>query len=292
MANELVDHLVRSLVSRQARRRLTRVLPALGLHPPTPLDGPASRLHTATEKGEPGTMFYVDGFVVAVPAANKEIYRKHAASGAPLFKEFGATRFVEAWGVDVPDGKLTDFRRSVKAEPDEVVVFSWIEYPSKEVRDAAGQKLMNDPRMKELGEMPFDGKRMIYGGFASLVDAGTRGPVGFVDGTLLAIPRANEQAYRAWAEQLGPLFLRHGATRLVDAWGNDLPPGTLTDFQRAVKATDEETVVFSWVEWPSKAARDEAWPEVMKEEAGMRPGKDLFDGQRMIYGGFEPIVVL
>ena len=117
-------------------------------------------------------MSYIDGFVVAVPAANKEAYRKLAAKAAPLFKEFGATRFVECWGDDVPDGQTTDFRRAVKAEKDEVVVFSWIEYPSKAVRDAANEKVMADPRMKEMGEqMPFDGKRMIYGGFMPIVEA-------------------------------------------------------------------------------------------------------------------------
>lgn len=117
-------------------------------------------------------MSYIDGFVVAVPAANKEAYRKLAAKAAPLFKEFGATRFVECWGDDVPDGQTTDFRRAVKAEKDEVVVFSWIEYPSKAVRDAANLKVMADPRMKEMGEqMPFDGKRMIYGGFMPIVEA-------------------------------------------------------------------------------------------------------------------------
>jgi uncharacterized protein YbaA (DUF1428 family) len=116
-------------------------------------------------------MTYVDGFVLAVPAASKEIYRKHAAEAAPLFKEFGAIRMVECWGDDVPDGKLTDFRGAVKAKEDEVVVFSWIEYPSKEVRDAANQKIMTDPRMKAMGEqMPFDGKRMIFGGFAPILD--------------------------------------------------------------------------------------------------------------------------
>lgn len=116
-------------------------------------------------------MNYVDGFVVAVPAANKEAYLKLAATAAPLFKEFGATRIVECWGNDVPEGKLTDFRGAVKAGADEVVVFSWIEYPSKAVRDAANEKMMNDPRMKTLGDqMPFDGKRMIFGGFEPILD--------------------------------------------------------------------------------------------------------------------------
>ena len=117
-------------------------------------------------------MSYVEGFVVAVPAANKETFRKHAADAAPMFKEFGATRMVEAWGDDVPDGKLTDFKGAVKAKPDEVVVFSWFEYPDKAARDAANEKMMSDPRMKQMGvNMPFDGKRMIYGGFAPIVDA-------------------------------------------------------------------------------------------------------------------------
>jgi uncharacterized protein YbaA (DUF1428 family) len=116
-------------------------------------------------------MKYVDGFVVAVPADQKEAYLALASKAAPLFKEFGATRVVECWTDDVPDGKLTDFRMAVKAEDNEEVVFSWIEYPSKEVRDAANAKMMADPRMKEMGEsMPFDGKRMIYGGFAPILD--------------------------------------------------------------------------------------------------------------------------
>lgn len=86
-------------------------------------------------------------------------------------KEFGALRVVECWADDVPDGKLTDFRMAVKAEDHEEVVFSWIEYPSKEVRDAVNQKMMSDPRMKEFGDaMPFDGNRMIYGGFSPILD--------------------------------------------------------------------------------------------------------------------------
>lgn len=114
---------------------------------------------------------YVEGFVLAVPTANKAVYLKLAQEAAILFKEYGATRLVECWGDDVPDGKTTDFRRAVKAEEGETVVFSWIEYPSKEVRDAAHARMMSDPRMQQLGEMPFDGKRMIFGGFVPLLDA-------------------------------------------------------------------------------------------------------------------------
>ncbi|RAK56483.1 DUF1428 domain-containing protein [Phenylobacterium deserti] len=116
-------------------------------------------------------MGYVEGFVTAVPAANKEEYRRHAAAAAPLFREFGATRFVECWGDDIPDGKVTDFRGAVKAQEGEVVVLSWIEYPSKEVRDAANERMMSDPRMRNMMDsMPFDGSRMIFGGFATLLD--------------------------------------------------------------------------------------------------------------------------
>lgn len=112
-------------------------------------------------------MTYVDGFVAAVPAANKNDYIKHAREAGALFKEWGATRIVETWGDDVPQGKQTDFMRAVQAKPDEVVVFSWVEYPDKATRDAVGQKMMTDPRMQAM-KMPFDGARMIYGGFNAL----------------------------------------------------------------------------------------------------------------------------
>ena len=114
-------------------------------------------------------MSYVDGFVAAVPAANRQAYLEHAAKAAPLFTEFGATRVVECWGDDVPRGKQTDFFRAVEAKEDEVVVFSWVEWPSKEARDAGWEKIMADPRMQPgANPMPFDGKRLIYGGFSQL----------------------------------------------------------------------------------------------------------------------------
>jgi uncharacterized protein YbaA (DUF1428 family) len=117
-------------------------------------------------------MSYIDGFVIPVPADKKQAYRDMAAKAAPIFQEYGAIRIVECWGDDLPDGKVTDFRGAVKAEAGEGVVFSWIVYPSKAVRDEANRKVMQDPRMKPEGDMPFDGKRMIFGGFELLLDTG------------------------------------------------------------------------------------------------------------------------
>ena len=115
-------------------------------------------------------MSYVDGFVIPVPADKKEAYLALAAAAAPVFKEHGAIRVVECWQDDVPDGKITDFKRAVQAEPGESVVFSWIVWPSREVRDEGNRKVMADPRLQMQGDMPFDSKRMIYGGYTVLLD--------------------------------------------------------------------------------------------------------------------------
>ena len=116
-------------------------------------------------------MPYIDGFVIAVPTANKEKFLAHATGFDPMFLEFGATRVLECWGDDVPRGKLTDFFRAVQAGDDEAVVFAWVEWPDKATRDAGVKKMMEDPRMDpSASEMPFDGKRMIFGGFETILE--------------------------------------------------------------------------------------------------------------------------
>ncbi len=116
-------------------------------------------------------MTYVDGFVAAVPTANREEYKKHAEEAAKVFKEHGALKVVECWGDDVPDGQVTSFPMAVKREDDETVVFSWIVWPSREARKSAWDKVRVDPRMRpDKNPMPFDGKRMIYGGFEPIVE--------------------------------------------------------------------------------------------------------------------------
>lgn len=116
-------------------------------------------------------MAYVDGFVAAVPNAEKENYRNHARASAEVFKEHGALRVVECWGDDVPDGEVTSFPMAVKCQEDETVVFAWITWPSRSARDQGMEKVMADPRMQpDVNPMPFDGKRLIYGGFEPVVE--------------------------------------------------------------------------------------------------------------------------
>ncbi len=117
-------------------------------------------------------MTYIDGYVVAVPVAKKEAYVQVATKAAALFRKHGALSVVEAWGDDVPEGKVTSFSMAVQRKEDEAVVFSWVTWPSKLVRDAGLQKVMEDPSMQgDMSDMPFDGQRMIYGGFAPIVVA-------------------------------------------------------------------------------------------------------------------------
>lgn len=234
-------------------------------------------------------MAYIEGFVAAVPRSNKDAYRQHAEQALPHFKKLGAVRMVENWGDDVPDGKITDFKGAVKAKPDEDIVFSWIEYPDRATRDKANKDMMSDPAMQDMADMPFDGKRMIFAGFDPIIDEGTKATAGYVDGAVIPVPVAKKQEYRESIKQKAALMTEYGATRVVDAWGDDVPDGKVTDYKGAVKAEGDETVVYSWIEWPSKNIRDAAWEKLMKDPR-MQSGSMPFDGKRMIYGGFTTML--
>ncbi len=117
-------------------------------------------------------MTYVDGFIAAVPTANKEKYREHAKAAGAVFKKHGALKMTDCWGDDIPDGEVTSFPMAVKCQADETVVFSWILWPSKEARNEGMAKVMADPDMHSADNpMPFDGKRIIFGGFEMLLEA-------------------------------------------------------------------------------------------------------------------------
>jgi uncharacterized protein YbaA (DUF1428 family) len=235
-------------------------------------------------------MTYFEGFIAPVPEANKGAYRKHATDFAPIGKEIGVKRHLEAWESDVPEGKLTDFRKAVDAQPDEKIVFAFFEYPDRQARDATNEKFMSDPRMEDMGKnMPFDGKRMIMGGFEAIVEEGSPGG-SYTDGFVVPVPEGKTEDYRALAAKMAKVFRQHGASRVIEALGDDVNRGEVTDFYRAVKAEDGEKVVFSFIEWPDKATRDQAWQKIMADES-LKPEDPMpFSGQRMFWGGFEKIL--
>lgn len=236
-------------------------------------------------------MTYVEGFLVPVPAANREAFEQHARLAAPFFKKHGVIRVVEAWGDDVPEGKVNDLKKSVNAEPGENVVFSWFEYPDKAARDAANASMMADTEMAAAGkDMPFDGKRMLMAGFQSILDKGSSGGAGYIDGYLIPVPTANKEAYRAMAEKVSVLFDEFGALRVVECWSDDTPDGQVTDYNRATLKEPHESVVYSWVEWPDKATRDAGWGKLMADERMKPEGDPPFDGKRMMWGGFVPMI--
>ena len=234
-------------------------------------------------------MTYFEGFVVPVPESKRDEYLSHAQKAAPIFHDIGVARHYEAWDSDVPEGKVTDFRKAVDAKDDEKIVFSWFEYPDKATRDSANQKMMADPRMEEMGSnMPFDGMRMIMGGFESIVEEGNS-VGGYTDGFVVPVPEGKREEYVALASKMAKTFREKGATRVVEAIGDDVNHGKVTDFYRAVKAEDGEKIVFSFIEWPDKATRDAAWKDIMENDPA--PSDPMpFDGKRMFWGGFEPFI--
>ena len=235
-------------------------------------------------------MTYIDGFIIAAPTANKAKVIDHAERMDRFFLDYGATAVVEGWGDDVPDGAVTDFRKSVQATPDESIIFSWIAWPDRATRDAAMKKMeSNEEMMAE--PMPFDGKRMIFGGFAPLLERRFKaGKAGYFDGFVLPVRADKKDAYLKLAEDAAEKFASYGALFDYEAWGDDVKDGKVTDFRRAVKAEDGEVVVFSFLGWPDKATRDAGWGKMMEGEPPS--GEMPFDGKRMFWGGFLPVVTL
>lgn len=234
-------------------------------------------------------MSYIQGFVVPVPRDKKAAYLEMAARVAPLFAELGATRTVECWGEDVPDGKRTDFRRAVKAQADEDIVFAWVFWPDKATCDAAAQQMMSDERMQPPADMPFDASRMIFGNFDVASDSGDGGRFGWIDGMVAPVPTDRRQAFVDHAAFMEAQLKEKGALRVVNTWGADVPDGKNTDFKRAVEAGAGDTVSFGWIEWPDKATHDAGWGALMADGL-MQQNPPVWDGQRAIFGGFAPIL--
>jgi uncharacterized protein YbaA (DUF1428 family) len=113
----------------------------------------------------------------------------------------------------------------------------------------------------------------------------------YIDGFVAAVPTTNREKYRKHADEAAAVFKEYGALKVVECWGDDVPEGKVTSFPMAVKRKDDETVVFSWIVWPSKESRKAAWDKVMADPR-MKPDQNPmpFDGKRLIYGGFVPIV--
>jgi uncharacterized protein YbaA (DUF1428 family) len=242
-------------------------------------------------------MTYVEGFVIAVPTANKDKFVTHAKFSNPAFIEQGATRVVETWQDFVKKGQHTDFFAAVAAQDDEAVAFSWIEWPDKAAYQAMAARM--DELMKTDGRFspeknpaPFDAKRMIYGRFETIVEHGEHVDGSYVQGFIIPVPEGKKEAYRKMANDIWPMFQDYGATRVVETWQDEVPVGKQTDFFRAVKAEPGERIVFSFLEWPSPEVCQEAHDKMQSDaRMEMQPDTEIpFDGKRMVYGGFAPIV--
>ena len=234
-------------------------------------------------------MTYYTGAIMAVPTANRQKYLDHCNEAWPIMKSHGATRMIETWGVDIPKGKVTDFYGAVNAKDDESIVFSWIIWPDKATSDTAWEKMMSDPDMASMSEMPFDGSRMIYGGFEPVYERGTLADAGYYQGFILAVPEKNRQAYADMADEGWQMFEKLGATGMTENWGDYVPHGKQTDFYRATKAEDGEMPLFSWVTWPDRATCDAAAKQMEADMADYDMSQMPFDGMRMTWGGFEPL---
>ncbi len=240
---------------------------------------------------------YIDGFVYAVPKANKQALIAFAQKSAELFVKHGALRVVESWGdhFDEEEGAAT-FAAGVKCKDDEQVMFSWCEWPDRATRDAAYENMMEDIEKLGLMEMPFDGKRMIYGSFKPIVETPVipssqfSGTTNYVDGYLYAIQKRRKDEFIKFAEEMAALFKRSGALRVMECWEDDVPEGKVTSMPLAVSRKEDEAVLFSWVEWETKEKRDAVCATIHVEAEKVPFDKSLFDMKRMAMGGFEVVV--
>ncbi|MBX3248558.1 MAG: DUF1428 domain-containing protein [Myxococcales bacterium] len=237
-------------------------------------------------------MTYVDGFLLAAPTANEEPYRIHAEDAWPHFAKHGALTMVEGWGDVVPEGKINSIHSAVLRREGETPLFSWITWPDKATRDAGMVAVMEDIKSAPQPlEMPFDGQRMIFGGFEVLHgDPLVR--IGYLEGSVMPVPAARRAELAASAARLAEVFKDHGATTVVDCWGDDVPEGKVNSFHTAILREPDEAILFSWINFPDKETRDAAWPRIMadprmKEHAPDTVGADL---RRAIFGGFRPLV--
>ena len=237
-------------------------------------------------------MVYVQGMMAPVSLDKKQEYIELATQAAEVFRKNGALSVIETWGDDLPAGTINDMNTAVLKEDGEGVLFTYIIWPSKAARDEGMEKTFSDPLWSSGNfNPPMDGKRMFFGGFEPIVEIGPHsGGQGYIDGFLLACPTVNKEAYRSMATEAWPMFQKHGAVSLYECWGDDIMPGKLTSMDIATHKKPDETVLFSWVGWPSKAVRDAGMAAMHKDFETAPPVEMPFDGSRMIFGGFEVIL--
>ena len=233
-------------------------------------------------------MRYLQGFIIPVSESKRAEYQKLADESAPFFAEFGAQRTVENWGDMVPRGETTDMFGAVKAEGDENVVFSWIEWESEAACNKAHDEMTQDERMAEPPEMPFDGMRMVYAGFDEIGADGAGGTAGYVQGYVAPVTADRREDFAAMSGAMRAVAVDAGALRAADYWSDKIEDGEVTDFKRAVNAEAGEAVAFGFVEWPSKEAFETGSAKMREDSRMPAPGSDMpIDGKRLIFGGFE-----
>ena len=243
-------------------------------------------------------MSYIDGLVFAIPTANRSEFIGYAKRSDSFLE--GYTRIVYGWEDELLEGQLTDFRKSVQAKTDESIVFVWVEWPDKATRNFEHRNMQTrlETEANFINEIPpFNGRRMISGGFETIIDFETTThnkkkdiTMSYIDGFLFAVKSENKEAFIDYANRANSLI--EGCTRVVYALEDDLQDGQVTDFRKAVQAKDDEAVVFGWEEWLDKEARNkghELMAERMESHETLSKEMPPFDELRMVFGGFETI---